>query len=476
MEILDVSEVDNEDAEKLAYYIRTTVLSKLVFPYLEFSAFGALQVARALRAVPNLKADKPLCFLEKQTDFSHVVELINDYSDLLNKGMESDGGTVCFSFLLPDSTTSETTFYVDDDIDIDDVVVEHLAEAVRNNSSVQALRLCCQSSFSDVGAKVLVEAINCNTIFEELELSYNNAGSIVIESFTTAIGSNTALKKLVLQYNDIGGAGAEALTEVLSCNTFLEELDLTYNKIGSGGSEALAQAIRSNTALKKLVLNSNGIGGAGAEALAKVLSCNTFLEELDLTYNKIGSGGSEALAQAIRSNTALKKLVLGYNGIGDTGAEALAKGLSCNTFLEELDLTHNEIGNGGAEALAQAIRSNTALKKLDVGSGVSDVGAIALAQALHSNSSLEVLDLQWNCIGDSGAEAFAEELHHNSTITHLDLSGNKDIGEEGVHHLIQALTVNDSISENGLRLDRKGSKCALNCSGYRNVEHKIKWW
>ena len=126
--------------------------------------------------------------------------------------------------------------------------------------------------------------------------------------------------------------------------------------------------------------------------------------------------------------------------------------------------------------MAQAIGSNTALKKLDLsGNDVGDVGAISLAQALHSNSSLDFLDLSLNCIGDSGAKSFAEALHHNSTITHLDLSGNEDIGEEGVHHLIQALTVNDSISENGLILDWIESKWALNCSGYRNLEHKIKW-
>ena len=520
LESLYEDDIDNEDAEKLAYYIRTTALSKLVFPDLEFSAFGALQVARALRAVPDLRADKLNFVVRKQSDFPHAIELINDYSDLLDKEQHCQKCDVCVSFLLPDSTTSKWGFDVDEDVDVDDVVVEHLAEAVHNNSLVQAVRFCCQSCFSDVGAKALVEAVNCNTILEELEL--NKASVVSVESFTKAIGSNTALKKLVLKFNDIGDAGAEALAEVLSCNTILEKLDLTENEIGNGGAKALAQAIRSNTALKKLVLKYNSIGDAGAEALAEVLSCNTILEKLDLTENKIGNGGAKALAQTIRSNTALKKLVLKYNSIGDAGAEALAEVLSCNTILEKLDLTENEIGNGGAKALAQAIRSNTALKKLvlkynsigDAGAealaevlscntilekldlsyniigsvgaeafaqtirsntalkklvltrnGVGDIGAISLAQALHSNSSLEVLDLRWNCIGDSGAKAFAEALHHNSTITHLDLCANKDIGEEGVH-LIQALTVNDSISENGLRLDREGSECVLYCSGY----------
>ena len=587
-EILDEDEIiDNEDAEKLAYYIRTTALSKLVFPGLEFSAFGALQVARALRTVPDLKADKLKFCLRKQSYFPQAFELINDYSDLMDKeNLKNYFELVYVSFLLPDSTTSEWGFNVKDDVDVDDDVVEHLAEAVRNNSSVQALRFYCKSVFSDVGAKALVEAVNCNTIIEEL--AFHNASSVCMEALTKAIGSNTALKKLVLSVNDVddagvkalagvlncntileeldlydsnigsvgaealaeaigsnialkklvlsgnkigdvgakalanvlscntileeldlsrnrigsvgaealveaigsntalkkldlsdsdvGDIGAKALAEVLSCNTILEELDLSETKIGSVGIEALAEAIVSNTALKTLVLSGNKIGDIGAKAFAVVLSCNTILEELYLSYTKIGSVGIEALAEAIRSNTALKTLVLSGNKIGDIGAKAFAVVLSCNTILEKLYLSYTKIGSVGIEALAQAIGSNTALNELDLSGNVCDVGAIALAQALHSNSSLEVLELSRNCIGDSGAKAFAKALHHNSTITHLNLSGNEDIGEEGVHHLIQALTVNDSISENGLRLDTKGSKCALNYSGYRNVEHKIEWW
>ena len=582
----DDSEICSEDAENLGYYIRTTALSKLSFPYVTFSAFGALQVARALRAVPDLKADKVRFSLRKQSYIPHAFELINDYSDLLDKEWHKEFGfNVRVSFLLPDSTTSEWGFNVD--VDVDDVVVKHLAEAVRNNSSVQALRLRGECVFNDVGTKALAEAINCNPIVEELEVSRNKASSVSIVALVKAIGSNTALKKLVLHGNDISDVGAKVVAEVLNCNTILEELDLSDNGIGDVGAEALAQVIGSNTTLKKLSLCSNGVGDVGAKALAKDLNCNTILEELDLSHTKICSVGTEALAEAIVSNTVLRKLAFSCNGIGDAGTKAFSEVLNCNTILEELDLSHNKIGSVGAEALAKAIGSNTALKKLnlsenhicsfgakalaevlncnsileelcisnnnigsvgaevlaeaigsnttlkklslcsngvgdvgakalsevlnyntileeldlsgneigDVGTealaqavvsntslkklylsdnDVSDVGAISLAQALHSNSSLEVLELGGICIGDSGAKAFAEALHHNSTITHLDLSYNEDIGEEGVHHLIQALTVNDSISENGLIFDERTYECAQSCSGYRNVEYKIK--
>ena len=52
LEIFNTGEIDNDDAENLGYYIRTTALSKLIFPHLTFSAFGALQVARAPSYIP----------------------------------------------------------------------------------------------------------------------------------------------------------------------------------------------------------------------------------------------------------------------------------------------------------------------------------------------------------------------------------------------------------------------------------------
>ena len=169
--------------------------------------------------------------------------------------------------------------------------------------------------------------------------------------------------------------------------------------------------------------------------------------------------GLQRMAKALHNKPSIKTLLLFNFKVSDVGTNALAEAINSTNILK-LELSLTKIGNVGTEALAQAIRSNTSLKTLFLSSNdIGDVGAIALAQALHSNSSLEVLDLSCNCIGVSGAKAFAEAFHHNSTLTHLDLSWNEDIGEEGVHHLLQALTVNDSISENGLILSWRRSNC-----------------
>ena len=75
--------------------------------------------------------------------------------------------------------------------------------------------------------------------------------------------------------------------------------------------------------------------------------------------------------------------------------------------------------------------------------------------------------------------ALSQALHRNSTLKGLTLYGNPGIGEEGVHHLIQALAVNVSIAVRrsgigGLKLDKKNhERYAVNFPDYTAVKRKI---
>ena len=113
----------------------------------------------------------------------------------------------------------------------------------------------------------------------------------------------------------------------------------------------------------------------------------------------------------------------------------------------------------------------------------SDAGVEVLAQALHHNSTMKMLDLFNNSIGDAGAVALAKALHHNSTLDLLNLSGHSYIGKEGTHQLVQALTVNTSITKatstlngGGLILPRRCEKYATQCTQYNTVKDRIWFW
>ena len=155
----------------------------------------------------------------------------------------------------------------------------------------------------------------------------------------------------------------------------------------------------------------------------------------------------------------------------------LGLGCSQNTSLSWMYMS---ISDTGAVALAQALQHNSTLKELDLSeSNINDAQAVALAQALHHNSTLKELYLSKNNISDAGAVALAQALHHSFTLKKLSLSGNDAIGKKGVHQLVQALTLNTSITKagifGGVILPWRCKEYATQCKQYNTVKDRIRF-
>ena len=141
-------------------------------------------------------------------------------------------------------------------------------------------------------------------------------------------------------------------------------------------------------------------------------------------------------------------------GISHAGTRTLAQALHHNSIVDRLNLSNNSISGDGAVALARALHHNSTMECLDLSNNsISDTGARALAKVLHHNSTLRWLYLSNNSISDAGAVALAQALHHNSTLKSLQLHGNNAIGEEGTCALIEAMTVNTSITTDSIFRD-----------------------
>ena len=306
------------------------------------------------------------------------------------------------------------------------------------------------------------------------------------------IKSTTCLKELCITWDEgpisIDDKGMEVISKALSDNQSLplERLKLEcYGTFTDTTSDCLAQFITNTTTLQHLTIRDCTFSAHGLLALAQALHHNSTLQEKSLEgltftvdgdneaedyakllveypymvdnvnweiqeeyINNISECGAVALAQALHHNSTLERLDLYNNNISDGGVVALAQALHHNSTLDRLDLYNNNISDGGAVALAQALHHNSTLKMLFLSNNnISDAGAVALAQALHHNSTLKMLFLSNNNISDGGAVALAQALHHISTLKRLDLSDNDAIGKEGTHQLVQALTVNTSITK-----------------------------
>ena len=229
----------------------------------------------------------------------------------------------------------------------------------------------------------------------------------------------------------------------------------------------------------------------------------------------------------IKSTTCLKELCMRrYNSsinniciaIDDKGMEIIIKTLSNNQSLplERMELAcYSTFTDTAADCLAQFITNTATLQHLTIHYCTFNAhGLLTLAQALHHNSTLQEknlkeltvtvngdndtkefaqllveypymvnnIDKQYlQNISDAGALALAQALHHNSTLKILDLSGNDAIGKEGIHQLVEALTVNTSITKvthyvGGLTLPRRCKEYATQCTQYNTVRSRIRFW
>ena len=251
--------------------------------------------------------------------------------------------------------------------------------------------------------------------------------------------------------------------------------------------ESLASFIGKCTTLSLFLTPCQIISADSALILAKALSQLPNLNNPGLTFTVMEQYEVPCFIELLSEHSDLVDIIymlsedIFYN-IGDEGVEELVEFLQQDSNMDQLSLKDNSISDVGAEHLAKILCANSSLTALLLSNNnIGDEGAEYLASALYFNKTLKVLDLQNNGIGSDGAKALAKALHFNCTLKHLDLTQNPDIGEEGLQHLLQALTVNDSIGvvqkniKSGLWLDKAAYKNALKYPEYSIVKHRVSF-
>ena len=252
--------------------------------------------------------------------------------------------------------------------------------------------------------------------------------------------------------------------------------------------DAIGLHIKSTTCLKELCIAhcTDYLANEGIEVISEALSDNQSLplERLKLNfYGTFTDTAADCLTQFITNTTTLQHLTICYCRFSAPGLLALVQALHQNSTLQEKSLktlkvtvnSDNE-ANDFAQLLVEYPYMLDDIDNQYFYNIISDFGAVALAQALHHNCTLEDLYLSNNRISDDGAVALAQALHHNSTLEILDLSGNDGIGKEGTYQLVQALTVNTSITYHGLTLPWKCKEYATQCTQYNTVKSRIRFW
>jgi len=102
------------------------------------------------------------------------------------------------------------------------------------------------------------------------------------ENNTLQVKENKTLKELYLHRNNIGDEGAKYIGEMLAVNKSLQEIGLSNNNIGDEGAKSIAASLPKNTTLHTIRLRNNKIGDQGAKKLADALEGNHSIKDLEL--------------------------------------------------------------------------------------------------------------------------------------------------------------------------------------------------
>eukprot|EP01012_Entosiphon_sulcatum_P064410 TRINITY_DN93226_c0_g1_i1.p1 TRINITY_DN93226_c0_g1~~TRINITY_DN93226_c0_g1_i1.p1 ORF type:complete len:1811 (-),score=349.29 TRINITY_DN93226_c0_g1_i1:23-5455(-) len=366
---------------------------------------------------------------------------------------------------------------------LDDFAATVLASALRQNRTVEILRLC-HHHIADEGARQLAFMLEDNSTLDEINLFGNCVGSLGCYAFMEVITDhNNCLTKLDLRQNGVSDTLLLQLEWVVVLNRqplnlkkFIVPLrendpDLVELKFDEHQSmryyddisaQLLSEALLKNDRLTSLCLPNNQVTEVGAQYLANMLLVNSALRHLDLSANPV-QDGVKWLAEALKTNSVLSSLVLSNTGVTDEPALELAEMLTINETIVELDLRDNQIVKAGA-AFARAFHTNTALQDLFLeGNRIPDMLLREIQQGrmlnaepklvrkyvplLHRQADIKDLDLSFDPhkhdmpLNDNSAAMLATALRENFACTSLNLADN-EIGITGLRHIRDMLRIN----------------------------------
>lgn len=153
-------------------------------------------------------------------------------------------------------------------------------------------------------AEHLAEAIRESSTIEEVSLYRNSGvGDDVVKALAGALAVNRSVRALRVCNNAVSDEGAVALVRALEAGSTVELLNLSRNRVGAAGARALAGA---PPVLRSLVIEYNPIGSEGALAFAALLAggrCSL----LGLALNNTGAEDEafRALTEAAGRSTRL---------------------------------------------------------------------------------------------------------------------------------------------------------------------------
>ena len=428
------------------FITRSTTLQYIRICHVTFSAQGLIELTEAIHHCSRLQEKnlEELTFrVERSEDVADLRHMIKDHPDMLKSITNWDGVTNVHSSSIQLDLErkasivrlglgcSQDTSLSLVGMSISDAGVEALAQAFNHTTTLDNLNINCNISLTTAATKSLVQFFERSASLQCLKIHINTLEDVDI--FARGLSDNIALPLKSLDVDckcTFTTTATRSLIQFITRSTTLQYIRICHVTFSAQGLIELTEAIHHCSRLQKK------------------------LEEL--TFRVECSEDIVNLRQMIKDHPGMLKSIIEWDGVTNVHSSSLQ-------LDEERKASILWLGLGCSQDTSLSLRYMS----------ISDTGAVALAQALHQNSTLKELYLSNNNISDGGAVALAHALHHNSNLKELNLYGNDAIGKEGTHQLVQALTVNTSITKYGLLLPSRCEEYATQCTQYNTVKDRI---
>ena len=318
-----------------------------------------------------------------------------------------------------------------------------------------------------------MEYNNCPRLFDskdtvtELELTVTNL--VEAKPTLSAIRNSRTLKALVLLSSGHDGEVEEVCKNALQGSRSLEHVTLDLANCTDDGISNVVVILRTVAKLVSMSLRLNNVTHIGAESIAGVLESDTLQHfsvhgtQMDLNDLLIQDTGAVHIAKATLKCLALKHIGIARNGITDKGVGDLMPILEMHPAIATLDLSGNQISKEGVATIAQSLQRMPRLKNLILDS--NKLTAPDQLSHIDHTHSLKFLSLRsCNLTKDSIAPL---TTYINGGLKALNLSGNRDLGNEGVHLLGMALRGNHTLQSLDL------SSCSIDDEGCANFSESL---
>ncbi|KAK5584841.1 hypothetical protein RB653_006458 [Dictyostelium firmibasis] len=201
------------------------------------------------------------------------------------------------------------------------------------------------------------------------------------------------------------------------------------------------------------------IGDHDPKTIAKVLMNGKSHPLIKLENINLGDEGVKTISKALGQQSIVSSLDLSCNSITDIGIKHLCEGIENNRYLLFLKLDNNPIGDQGFKYLCSLLKSKQCiLKSLYISDcSITNKSMEHLVDALSVNQSLETIHLNSNKISNEGAIVLSKLINSQSHLKNLSLFF-CGIGDNGANAFLHQLEKPEFIKYRLLALTIKGNK------------------